>query len=465
MQKFLVFLILLFPKSALAMQGLPAASMGLGWCLPFMGILFSLALMPLTFPKFWHHHYGKLILGYCFLYIIPAVKFFSFQVVGHEILHVLVTEYVPFIILISSLFVATGGIHLFANWHGTPKSNTLILLSGTFIASIIGTTGASMLLIRPIIRANAWRQHTMHTVIIFIFLVANIGGALTPLGDPPLFLGFLEGVPFFWPTTHLFLPMFLLSSCILGFYYFLDTHFYKKETEESPYKTMHSVSRIKFEGRRNFYFLGGIIAGVLLSGFWHPGISFDLFGVEVQIENLLRDVILLLMTLLSLVTTKTKVRQSNHFSWDPLIEVVKIFFGIFVTVSPVIAILKAGHDGALKGFMEMVTQNDQPFNPAYFWLTGLFSSFLDNAPTYYVFFYMAGGNVAELTSSLSTTLTAISTGAVFMGAVTYIGNAPNFMVKSIAEKRGIKMPSFFGYMAWSVGILVPLFLLITFVFF
>jgi Na+/H+ antiporter NhaD/arsenite permease-like protein len=374
-------------------------------------------------------------------------------------------EYIPFIVLITSLFVTTGGIHLSADWYGNPKSNALILLSGTFLASIIGTTGASMLLIRPIIRANAWRQHTLHTIIIFIFLVANIGGSLTPLGDPPLFLGFLEGVPFFWPTTHMFLPMILLSSCVLVFYYFLDNYYYQKETQQSPYKEKHSGSRIQFKGRRNFYFLGGIIGGVLLSGFWHPGITFNFLGIDLHIENLVRDIILLLMTLLSLVTTNDTIRQSNHFSWDPLIEVIKIFFGIFVTVSPVIAILKAGNEGALKSFMEMVTSNNQPYNPAYFWLTGLFSSFLDNAPTYYVFFYMAGGNVAELTTSLSTTLTAISTGAVFMGAMTYIGNAPNFMIKSIAEKQGIKMPSFFGYIAWSAAILLPLFLLVNFVFF
>ncbi len=465
MFKVLTCFFLMAPNLVFADQGLPAATMGLSWCLPFAGILLSLALMPLAFPKFWHHHYGKLIFGYCLLYVLPAGKAFGFTLVSHEIIHVLMTEYVPFIILITSLFVTTGGIHLSADWHGTPKSNTLILLSGTFIASIIGTTGASMLLIRPIIRANAWRQKTVHTVIIFIFLVANIGGSLTPLGDPPLFLGFLEGVPFFWPTKHMFLPMLLLSSCVLAFYYFLDNHYYQKETVESPYTAKHSGSRIQFQGRRNFYFLGGIIGGVLLSGFWHPGTSIDFFGVELFIENLTRDIILLLMTLLSLVTTKTKVRQSNYFSWDPLTEVIKIFFGIFVTVSPVIAILKAGHDGALGHFMEMVTHNNQPYNSAYFWLTGLFSSFLDNAPTYYVFFYMAGGNVNELISSLSTTLTAISTGAVFMGAMTYIGNAPNFMIKSIAEKRGIKMPSFFGYIAWSAAILLPLFLLVNFVFF
>lgn len=450
---------------AVADHGLPAESMGLIWCAPFAAILLSLAVMPLLFPKLWHRHYGKLIIGYCLLYIIPGASSFGMDVVSHEILHVMLSEYMPFTILIASLFITTGGIHLTANWFGTPKSNTLILLTGTFIASIIGTTGASMLLIRPLIRANAWRKHTVHTIIIFIFLVANIGGSLTPLGDPPLFLGFLEGVPFFWPAANMFLPMLLLSVCILAVYYGLDYYFYRKETEESPYKSSQTTGGIRFQGRRNFYFLGGVIGGVLLSGFWHPDISFDFFGVEIQIENLVRDAILLLMSLMSLVTTNSKTRESNHFSWDPLLEVMKIFFGIFITVSPVIAILKAGHDGALSHFMEMVTKDGAPYNPAYFWLTGVFSSFLDNAPTYYVFFYMAGGNVTELTTTLSTTLTAISTGAVFMGAVTYIGNAPNFMIKSISERHGIKMPSFFGYMAWSFVILIPLFLLTAFVFF
>ena len=261
-------------------------------------------------------------------------------------------------------------------------------------------------------------------------------------------------------------PLIVVSGIALAVFYGIDTYFYGKEKISSPFiNDGKSHNKLSFEGRRNFFFLACILGAVLLSGFWKPDIHFHLLGTKMKLESVTRDILLLFITLSSLIFTQPLVRKENHFSWDPFIEVAKIFFGIFITVIPVIAILKAGTDGSLAPFVAMASKNGLPHNPSYFWLTGLFSSFLDNAPTYFVFFHMAGGDVPTLTSTLSNTLLAISAGSVFMGAMTYIGNAPNFMVKSIAEKQGVKMPTFFGYMAWSFAILLPLFILITCVFF
>ena len=465
--RLLLFIILSFlALPAHAGGAIDGASLSLWWGAPFASILLSLALGPILFEKFWHAHYGKLILGLTLAFAIPAWQTFGFQTAYHQIMHHLLLEYVPFVILIGSLFVVTGGIRLKADWLGTPLSNLLVLSFGTLAASFIGTTGASMLLIRPLIRANAWREKKVHVKVFFIFLVANIGGSLTPLGDPPLFLGFLEGVPFFWPMKHMAIPLATIGSVALAISYFIDRHFYKKEKHASPFlNDGRSHNKLSFEGRRNFFFLACILGAVLLSGFWKSGTSLVIAGTPLKLENLARDVLLLVITLFSLALTHPLVRKENHFSWDPLIEIVKIFFGIFITVIPVIAILSAGEQGSLSAFVSLASHNGLPHNPSYFWLTGLFSSFLDNAPTYFVFFHMAGGDVPTLTTTLSQTLLAISMGSVFMGAMTYIGNAPNFMVKSIAEQHGVKMPSFFGYMAWSFAILLPLFILVTCLFF
>jgi Na+/H+ antiporter NhaD/arsenite permease-like protein len=304
----------------------------------------------------------------------------------------------------------------------------------------------------------------VHSVVFFIFLVANIGGSLTPLGDPPLFLGFLQGVHFFWTTEHMFLPMLLASVVLLGVYFAVDTVLYRKEGAD-----LHGSAgdeKLGLEGKVNFLLLGGVVAAVLMSGIWKPGITWDVYHVPVDMQNLTRDLLLLGITLLSLRLTSRKSRQANGFNWFPIIEVAKLFVGIFLTMIPALAILRAGSSGALAGLVGLVSDaNGQANNVMYFWLTGILSSFLDNAPTYLVFFNTAGGDVATLTGPLAQTLVAISVGAVFMGANTYIGNAPNFMVRSIAEDRGISMPSFFGYMLWSGGILLPLFALTTVVFF
>jgi len=449
-----------------AAEGAPhldGSELGLVWALPFAGILLSIAVFPLVAPNFWHHHFGKIAAFWAVAFLLPFMVLHGLSIAVYELLHVMLLEYIPFIILLLSLFTVAGGVRLRGSLVGSPVVNTAILAFGTLIASWMGTTGAAMLLIRPIIQANEWRKHRVHTIVFFIFLVANIGGSLTPLGDPPLFLGFLKGVSFFWPMTHLFGPMLVASGILLAVYFLLDTYLMRKETEKAP---QQSGEKLALEGSFNIVLLAGVVCAVLLSGLWKPGISFTIYHVQLELQNLARDVLLLGIAFVSWKVTSLESREANGFSWFPILEVAKLFVAIFITIVPAIAILKAGTDGALSGIVSLVTAADgTPNNAVYFWMTGILSSFLDNAPTYLVFFNTAGGDPHELMGPLALTLEAIAAGAVFMGANSYIGNAPNFMVKAIAEERGIKMPSFFGYIGWSVVFLIPLFGLITVLFF
>lgn len=434
--------------------------------LPFAGILLSIALMPLLIPHFWHYHFPKVSVFWTLVFALPFLYFFR-ETAVHEIAHIVIIDYIPFIILLWALYTISGGIYIRGSLKGTPAVNTVILLIGTILASVIGTTGASMLLIRPILRSNAWRVHKVHTIVFFIFLVSNIGGALTPLGDPPLFLGFLHGVPFFW-TIHILPEMAFASVVLLTLYFILDSYYYKKENKTDAPDT--EPEPLSIAGSYNFLFLTGVIAAVLFSGTVKLG-EVHILGIHQTIENLIKDTILIAMTALSLIFTKPDVRKGNDFGWAPILEVAYLFAGIFITIIPALAILKAGEQGALSWLIQSVN------TPAhYFWAVGSLSSFLDNAPTYLTFFNSALGKfypgipeaqaVAALIVEKIPYLAAISAGAVFMGANTYIGNAPNFMVKSIAEEAGVKMPSFFGYMfKYSIPILVVLFILITFIFF
>ncbi|WP_353153639.1 sodium:proton antiporter [Herminiimonas fonticola] len=437
------------------------------WGIPFTGLLLSIALCPLLTPGFWHHHFGKLTVAWSLAFLLPCAFYFGTTTAVHGAVHAFVAEFFPFLILITSLFVVAGGICVRGNLHGTPALNTGLLAIGTVLASFMGTTGAAMLLIRPLIRANDNRKHAAHIVVFFIFLVANAGGALTPLGDPPLFLGFLKGVDFFWTVRHLFAPTIFLCSVLLIIFYLLDSHYYHKREEiKPPEQDPTPDSAIRFEGKVNFFLLAAVVALVLISGFWKPGIAYSFFGNTVELQNLLRDGLLIVVIFLSLWLTPESARRGNDFSWGPIQEVGKLFAGIFITIIPVIAMLRAGESGAFASIVRAVTDgNGAPINGMYFWATGILSSFLDNAPTYLVFFNTAGGDANTLMTTMAATLAAISCGAVFMGANSYIGNAPNMMVKAIAEERGIRMPSFFAYMGWSCAILIPLFILMTFIFF
>ncbi|SDF14375.1 transporter, UIT6 family (TC 9.B.53) [Thalassobaculum litoreum DSM 18839] len=445
---------------------LNGAELNLLWVIPFAGILLSIAIFPLVAGEFWHHHFGKISALWALSFLVPFALIFGFDLALYEVIHVGLLEYIPFIILLLSLFTVAGGVRVTGTLRGTPEMNTGILLLGTVIASWMGTTGAAMLLIRPILNANEDRKHKVHVVVFFIFLVANVGGSLTPLGDPPLFLGFLKGVSFFWPTTHMLAPMALVSVILLVLFYGIDKYFWAKESEEVRAVPSTAGEKIALEGKFNILLLAGVVGAVLLSGVWKPGISLVIYHVPWDIQNIVRDVLLLAIAFISWKVTSLESRLANGFTWFPILEVAKLFAGIFLTIIPAIAILKAGTDGSLRDVVSAVsTETGEPVNMAYFWLTGILSSFLDNAPTYLVFFNTAGGDAQELMGPMANTLLAISAGAVFMGANSYIGNAPNFMVKAIAEERGIAMPSFFGYMIWSGLILMPIFLLISFVFF
>ncbi|MBX3654694.1 MAG: sodium:proton antiporter [Ramlibacter sp.] len=436
------------------------------WGAPFAGILLCIAVMPLLAPHFWHHHFGKVAAAWALAFLVPFALVFGPATAGGAFVHALLAEYIPFVILLTALFTVAGGIYIRGNLHGSPGLNTSILAIGAVLASFMGTTGASMLLIRPLIRANDNRQHTAHVVVFFIFIVSNAGGSLTPLGDPPLFLGFLKGVDFFWTVGHIFPETLFLVGTLLAIFYALDSWYYHRREELSAMDPTPDSRNIGFDGMVNFALLAVVVGLVLLSGFWKSAVVFDIFGTEVGLPGLVRDVGLILVTLVSLKVTPDKVHEDNQFSWGPMAEVAKLFAGIFLTIIPVIAMLKAGVDGPFGAIVSAVTRADGTPNPAmYFWATGALSSFLDNAPTYLVFFNTAGGDPKVLMTALAPTLAAVSAGAVFMGANTYIGNAPNLMVKAIAEDRGIKMPSFFGYMLWSCGILVPLFVFMTFIWF
>jgi len=436
-------------------------------CIPFACMLLSIALLPLVAGTFWHHHFGKISAFWAACLAIPFIVAYRGLAV-YEILHIILADYVPFIILLWALFTVSGGILLKGSLRGSPVVNTIIILIGTVLASWMGTTGAAMLMIRPFIRANAHRKNKTFMVVFFIFLVANVGGALTPLGDPPLFLGFLHGVSFFW--TFKILPHMLLTSGVLVVVYFLlDTYYYRKEGGAPPPDDGEKVP-LRLVGTYNFLFLGGIVGAVLMSGVLDLG-EISTFGVHRAIQDWLRDGLLIVLGIASLVATPRSLREENEFSWFPIVEVAFLFIGIFITMIPCLLLLKAGSKGA---FAFLINAVQEPWH--YFWVTGVLSAFLDNAPTYLTFFNTALGSFyAGMTESQSVPLLmtenavylkAVSTGAVFFGACSYIGNAPNFMVRSIASEAGVEMPSFFGYiLKYSLVFLIPTFVVVTVIFF
>jgi len=445
------------PQAAFAATGLPGAEMGWAWALPFAGLLLTIATGPLLFPNVWHDHYGKIAALWAFVTLAPLASAYGAQAALAGFVHAMLAEYMSFIVLLFALYTVAGGLLVTGNLGGRPLGNTGLLAFGTLIASIVGTTGAAMILVRPLIRANAGRRYNVHVVVFFIFLVANIGGALSPLGDPPLFVGFLRGVDFFWPVTHLWRQTLIAAALLLAIFCVIDTILARREASGS-----HQDVPIRVHGLVNLPLLAAIVAAILASALWKPGIGVTVLGTTLELQNLARDAALVLIAVLSLRLTPDEHREANGFTWEPIREVAKLFAAIFVCIVPVLAMLNAGRDGVFSGLLDAVTtKNGSPHEAAYFWLTGSLSAFLDNAPTYLVFFELAGGEVRELMGPLSGTLAAISLGAVFMGALTYIGNAPNLMVYAIATERGIRMPGFFGYIGWSAAVLLPLFLLLT----
>jgi Na+/H+ antiporter NhaD/arsenite permease-like protein len=456
--------LVLIPDAASAAPALDGASMGWAWELPFIGILLTIATGPLLFPKFWHDHYGKIALGWSALTLVPLALLRGTPASLAAFVHAILGDYLSFIVVLFTLYVVAGGILVVANFRATPLLNTGILAIGTIMASFVGTTGAAMILIRPLLRANAARLHNVHVVVFFIFLVANVGGALSPLGDPPLFVGFLRGVDFFWTTRHIFFETALVAGLLLVVFFLVDLYFHHRDSRVKLIGEDARPLALRIHGAINILFLAFVIAAILLSATWKPGVTINVYGTELELQNIVRDGALMLIALASLAFTPNEHREVNGFSWEPILEVAKIFAGIFICIIPVLAMLRAGRNGTFGWLFEMVTlDTGRPHDIAYFWLTGLLSAFLDNAPTYLVFFELASGDAGKLMGELASTLAALSMGAVFMGALTYIGNAPNFMVYAIAVERGVKMPSFFGYLVWSAVFLLPVFALLTYV--
>lgn len=445
--------------------------MNLAFCIPFAGLLLCIAVLPLVKAEWWEAHQPHAVVFWSLLFVLPFAFVYGPGQAFEKVLECIVDDYLTFIILLFGLFCVSGNITLEGDLAGSPRINVGLLLIGTMLSSWIGTTGASMLMVRPIIKMNAWRKRRSHIMVFFIFLISNIGGCLTPIGDPPLLMGFMRGVPFFW-SLHLF-PVLLFNVVILlTIFYFLDRRAYRKDIAEGLKPDFSKPgTEVHILGLHNLIFLAMIVAAVILSGTL-PGMAafqdaegavrgIHLFGeVTLTYPALIEVMIILVAAFLSFKTTSVEIRRKNHFTWGAIQEVAVLFVGIFITMQPALMILKA--NGASLGL-------NKPFEM--FWATGCLSSFLDNTPTYLVFLTTAGalGFTEGMPTILGTVpvamLEAISCGAVFMGANTYIGNAPNFMVKSISDENGIRMPSFFGYLLWSITFLIPVFLLDMLVFF
>jgi Na+/H+ antiporter NhaD/arsenite permease-like protein len=435
----------------------------LAWGLPFVGLLLTIAVAPLAVPRIWGAHYGKLVGCWALLYVAGDILEEGAGAAGRRVLDMALNTYLPFVLMLGALFVITGGLRIRGAPHGTPGVNTALLAISTGVSGLIGTPGSSMLMLRPLLRANRHRAHVAHIYVFYIFLVCNIGGALTPLGNPPLFLGYLRGVPFFWPVVHLFVPTVGLAAAVLGVFYAIDRHFYRRHPK--PGETLEEIEKLSVAGSVNLLLLAGAALTMMLRSFWSlPGAA-ELGGVRWSFDDILADALFLLLAALSLRLTHPATRQENDFVWTPLLEVAILFAAIFVTLIPVDAIMAAGRDGPGSPLFNAMFDNGAPVLPLFYLLSGAFSSVLDNAPAYLVFFGLAGDDARLLTGAMAPALAAISAGASYFGAMTYIGNAPNLMVKSIVESYGVRMPNFFVYVAWSGLCLLPLLLAAMVVFF
>ncbi|HEY2616955.1 MAG TPA: sodium:proton antiporter [Acetobacteraceae bacterium] len=431
----------------------------LAWGLPFAGLLASMAMFPIVAPRFWHRWMGSIAFAWSAVLLAQQVVVSGAVAAVATAGHALLVDYLPFIALLLALYTAGGGVLLRGGLTGTPAGNTAMLAIGMAMGTVMGTTGASMVLIHPLLRANAHRRRKVHLVLFLIVLVANASGALTPLGNPPLYLGLLHGVPFFWPARHLLAPLLVVTGALLAAFYLIDR---RLAVGEPPARRPR---RFRVRGLRNVALILLVVLVVLGQGFV-PGWDVVMLGQTVAPAKLAGVLVLLLVTLLSIAVTPRAIRQSNDFTWHPMAEVAMLFAAIFITISPVVTMLRAGIDGPLAPLLQLSRDgNGQPWPLAYFWLTGLLSAFLDNAPTYLVFFELAGIRPAELSGADGVTLAAVSAGAVFFGGLTYIGNAPNMMLRAIAAHRGVRMPGFFGFTLLASALLLPVLAVVGLVFF
>jgi len=419
------------------------SALGLLWVVPFLGLLLSIALLPTLAGTHWVRRHAEWTLFWTLSFLLPAAFLRGAGPIGGVLAGTVLHDYLPFILLLTSLYVVTGGIHI----AGTPRAeawlNTTLLFVGIVLAGIVGTLAASLLLVRPLIRINRHRRWRAHLLVFFIVLVANVGGALSPSGNPPLLIGYLEGVPFLWPLEHLFLPTLVLGAGLLVTFFVVDRHLMRCE----PRAQADGSTKIRVSGLINLPVLAGIIVA------------------EIAAPEYAADALYVVFAALSLFLTPRHIRRANDFAWGPIAEVAILFAGIFVTLIPAIGAIASGPHGPAAPLFATLMQGGVPDNLMFFTATGVLSAILDNAPTYLIFFDFAGGDAARLTGAAATTLAAISAGAAYFGALTYIGNAPNLVVKSVAEERGVRMPGFFAFTGLAVLIAGPWYALVALLFF
>lgn len=438
------------------MQPSPPA---LEWGIPFLGMLASIALFPILAPRFWHRQMGSVAFAWSAVLLVQEAVIIGVRAAAAAAWHAVLVEYLPFVTLLLALYTAGGGVLLRGGTGGTPAGNVAMLVLGMVMGVVMGTTAATMVLIHPLLRANAHRRRKVHLVLFLIVLVANASGALTPLGNPPLYIGLLHGVPFFWPARHLILPLLVLAGLLLAAFYLID----RKLAAGEPPPPRPVPFRIR--GWWNVGLIALVVLIVMLQSMGQPR-DVVLLGQPVGIGRLAGITLFAIATLVSIRVTPRAVRQGNDFTWHPMAEVAMLFAAIFITIGPVIEMLQAGMAGPLAPLLRLALDAaGQPRPMAYFWLAGLLSAFLDNAPTYLVFLELAGLKPATMSGGDSVVLAAISAGAVFFGGLTYVGNAPNMMLRAIAAHRGVRMPGFFGFMLLSSALLLPVLAVVGVLFF
>ena len=425
------------------------------WGIPFCLLLLVLTIAPIVITEIWQKHLGKIMVGLSLSLILPYYYFYGAEPARYFLLECITHDYIPFLSVVGALYIVSSNINIILPYGGKPLSNTIILLCGTFLSSIMGTMGASSILIRPLIEVNKHRRYIAHIFIFFIFLISNIGGCFSTLGDPPIFLGYINGLPFSWATINLFAPTICVTSILLTIFYIYESFVYKYETtvSELPKKFI-------LQGGWNILLAILIPIVLLMTELSHIDTSFKIQEVEVGLKNIIRDIALIVIGLISYFFTKNP--KEDYL--EPIKELSKVFFGVIVTIYPLMAMFKNGKNGPFADVMNLLDNGIITKNESYFWLSGIFSVLLDNAPTYLVFFSSLGASPEVLSTSMSKTLVAISISSVYFGALSYIGNSPNYMVKSVLEQYNIKMPGFFTYILIACVILLPIFALVSKIF-
>jgi Na+/H+ antiporter NhaD/arsenite permease-like protein len=432
---------------------------GLIWAAPFLGILLSIAVLPAMAPRFWHRRMGWVSAFWIAALLVPLAVAAGPAQAAATAGRAILIQYLPFVTLLLALYAAGGGVLIRGGPAGTPAGNTAMLAAGMGLGIVMGQAGAAVVMINPLLHANAHRRRKVHLALFLIVLIANASGALTPLGNPPLYIGFLQGVPFFWTTRHLWRPLLVLSFLLLGAFYGLDK-WLARDDAPRPH-----AEKLRVRGWGNAVLILVTGAAVLAQGVVNAG-TVTLAGQPVSLIRLAAVGVFLGVTWVSAAVTPRAVRQANDFSWAPMLEVAELFLAIFITIGPVLTMLRAGLNGPLAPVLRLTLDAaGQPRPLAYFWLAGMLSAFLDNAPTYLVFFNLAGLHPPAMSAEQVRALEALSAGAVFFGGLTYIGNAPNLMVRGVAAHRGVRMPGFFFYMTLSAALLLPVFALLTAFFF